>query len=72
MLVPVGWDSWGKITVLRDGFDPARINRAWEASLSRLHEDDEADDREGIEDLWEAMIPDTEKGPKVSSSGLAL
>lgn len=67
VLVPVGWDSWGKINVLREGFDTARVNRAWDASLSRLHDDDEMDDREGIEDLWEAMIPNTERGPRVSN-----
>ena len=66
VLVPAGWDSWGKINVLREGFDTARVNRAWDASLSRLQEDDETDDREGIEDLWEAMIPNTERGPRVS------
>lgn len=68
VLVPVGWDSWGKINVLRDGFDTSRVHTAWETSLSRVNTDDEADEREGIEDLWEAMIPNTEKGPRVSRS----
>lgn len=66
VLVPVGWDSWGKINVLREGFDTARVNRAWDVSLARVNEEDEGDDREGIEDLWEAMIPNTERGPRVS------
>jgi len=63
VLVPAGWDSWGKINVLRDGFDPARVGRAWENSASRLAGNHDNDD-EGIEDLWVAMVPDTER-PKL-------
>ncbi|KAH0262177.1 hypothetical protein KCU91_g13572, partial [Aureobasidium melanogenum] len=29
VLVPSGWDSWGKIRVLREGFDVEGISRAW-------------------------------------------
>lgn len=29
VLVPPGWDSWGKIRVLREGFDVEGISRAW-------------------------------------------
>ena len=61
VMVPSGWDSWGKINVLRDGFDPARVGRAWEVSLRG-----EGGEEEGIEDLWLAMIPDAERRPKVS------
>lgn len=60
VMVPAGWDSYGKITVLREGFDPARVARAWDASVSG------ATDAESIEDLWTAMIPDTER-PKAAS-----
>ncbi|CAK9779848.1 unnamed protein product [Cutaneotrichosporon oleaginosum] len=55
VMVPAGWDSWGKITILREPFDAARVARAWDASAARR------DDDEGIEDLWAAMIPDTER-----------
>lgn len=61
--IPVGWDSWGKISVLREGFDPARIGKAWEVSLSRLKDANEYG--EGIEELWETAIPITDRGPKV-------
>ena len=33
ILVPAGWDSWGKISVLRDGFDAARWGEAWERDM---------------------------------------
>ena len=67
-MVPAGWDSWGKIKVLRDRFDPSRVGKAWQVSLKRPgHDGDQVDEgEEGIEDLWVEMIPDTEKGPKVS------
>ncbi|WVF66512.1 hypothetical protein IAT40_001252 [Kwoniella sp. CBS 6097] len=65
VMVPSGWDSWGKINVLREGFDPARIGKAWAASLSKKSEgDDGQDDEEMLEDIWLGMIPDTERGPK--------
>ena len=59
-MVPAGWDSWGKINVLRGNFDPAKVGKAWEASLKRAG--GEEGDEEGIEDLWVEMIPDTERG----------
>lgn len=60
VVVPTGWDSWGKINVLRDGFDPGRVGKAWEASLRRAGSEEEKD-VEGIEDLWMAVIPDTQR-----------
>jgi dynein light intermediate chain 1 len=66
VLVPAGWDSWGKINVLREGYDAARVGKSWETSLSRLKDPEEVDEGgEGIEDLWTAMIPIAERGPKV-------
>ncbi|WVQ94127.1 hypothetical protein IAU59_001205 [Kwoniella sp. CBS 9459] len=65
VMVPSGWDSWGKINVLREGFDPARVGKAWAASLSRKTEGEEGqDEQESLEDIWVGMIPDTERGPK--------
>lgn len=73
VMVPAGWDSWGKINVLREGFNPSRVQKAWEASVSRSTSKSqpdvlESDDTEGIEDLWAAMIPDTER-PKPATAG---
>ena len=33
IVVPAGWDSWGKITVVRDGFDCGRWGDAWEREV---------------------------------------
>jgi dynein light intermediate chain 1 len=62
--IPAGWDSWGKISVLREGYDPARIGKAWHTSLVRVKEPNEGEG-EGIEDLWELVIPVSTRGTKV-------
>jgi dynein light intermediate chain 1 len=36
VLVPPGWDSWGKIRVLREGFDVEGISRAWGVEIQNL------------------------------------
>lgn len=33
VLVPPAWDSWGKIRVLREGFDVEGISRAWSVEI---------------------------------------
>ena len=33
-MVPTGWDSWGKIKVLRDGFDCEETLQGWDNDLS--------------------------------------
>lgn len=34
LLVPAGWDSWGKIKALRESFDCRSITRGWEADCA--------------------------------------
>lgn len=67
VLVPSGWDSWGKINVLREGFDLQRVHNAWESSINRSGQSTDADE-EAIDDLWTAMVPDTER-PKKANDG---
>ena len=33
IVIPAGWDSWGKISVMRDGFDAKMWGEAWERDL---------------------------------------
>jgi len=35
IVVPPNWDSWGKIRVLRDGFDVERISEGWSIDLNQ-------------------------------------
>lgn len=79
VMVPSGWDSWGKINVLREGFDPNKIGKAWVVSLKRERLDDMEDDEEegegreedagggeGLEEIWRVMIPNISRITKVS------
>jgi dynein light intermediate chain 1 len=61
VMVPSGWDSWGKINVLREGFDPARVGSALEASLGGLKDGQGVQDAERLERIWESMIPEVER-----------
>lgn len=71
VMVPTGWDSHGKINVLRDRFDPMRVLKAWENSLSSLNNpNDDSEEGETVEDMWIEMIPDTSK-PKVCENRLS-
>ncbi|KAJ8297296.1 Protein CSN12 [Rhodotorula toruloides] len=36
VLVPAGWDSWGKIKIMRERFDCEQAGEGWEADLERL------------------------------------
>lgn len=38
VVVPPNWDSWGKIRVLRDGFDPEAVNIAWSLDISEAQQ----------------------------------
>ncbi|WWC67332.1 uncharacterized protein I206_101240 [Kwoniella pini CBS 10737] len=69
VMLPSGWDTWGKINVLREGFDPARIGKAFENSLKRFKGDEE-DDLQGetLEGLWEGMIPLVERNIRPSNT----
>jgi hypothetical protein len=58
IVVPAGWDSWGKIAVLRDGFDAKMWGEAWERDL------DAEDGEPGAKKTYANLVPD--QGSKVS------
>lgn len=63
IVVPTGWDSWGKITVLREGFDAKAWGEAWENDLEQVESEPE---QPGVKKLYGSLVPD--QGPKVSRS----
>jgi hypothetical protein len=64
IVVPAGWDSWGKIVVLRDGFDAKAWGEAWERDLSSdAGIDSDSDD--GARKMYASLVQD--QGPKVRS-----
>jgi hypothetical protein len=65
IVVPAGWDSWGKIVVLRDGFDAKAWGEAWERDLSTdTRIDSDSDD--GARKMYASLVED--QGPKVRSN----
>ncbi|CAL1700498.1 unnamed protein product [Somion occarium] len=63
IVVPAGWDSWGKIGVLREGFDAKAWGEAWEHDLD--NSSDESTDEPGARKLYTNLVPD--QGPKPPS-----
>lgn len=55
IVVPAGWDSWGKIAVMRDGFDAKLWNEAWEQDLEPLAD---SNDAAGAKEMYAGLIPD--------------
>ncbi|KAG6841846.1 hypothetical protein C0991_006253 [Blastosporella zonata] len=53
IVVPAGWDSWGKISVMRDGFDAKLWGEAWERDLAGDH-----DEGNGARSLYGTLVPD--------------
>lgn len=67
VLVPPHWDSWGKIRVLREGFDVEGINSGWGVDISSPST--EAESEGGAVEVYEDVIKDSKRG---DSEGLAL
>lgn len=55
IVVPAGWDSWGKISVLRDGFDAKTWGEAWENDLN--HTEGESDEA-SAKKMYSTLVPD--------------
>jgi len=53
IVVPAGWDSWGKISVMRDGFDAKTWGEAWERDLN-----DDHSEGSGARKLYASLVPD--------------
>jgi len=56
IIVPAGWDSWGKIAVLRDGFDAKAWGEAWEYDLESGVDDEGSE--AGARKQYAALVQD--------------
>ncbi|KZP20124.1 hypothetical protein FIBSPDRAFT_542861 [Athelia psychrophila] len=56
IIVPAGWDSWGKIAVLRDGFDARGWGDAWESDMEQGT--NAVEDETGAKRMFAALVPD--------------
>ncbi|KAF7352424.1 Dynein 1 light intermediate chain [Mycena venus] len=55
IVVPAGWDSWGKITIMREEFEARTWGEAWERDLDAEGEQLPAD---GAKALFSTLVPD--------------
>jgi len=69
IVVPAGWDSWGKIAVLRDGFDAKAWGEAWEYDLSS-ESGAEGGSEGGARKQYAALVQD--QGPKACAVPYSL
>ncbi|KAH9967060.1 hypothetical protein BGW80DRAFT_724283 [Lactifluus volemus] len=67
IVVPARWDNWGKVVVLRDGFDAKAWGEAWERDLS-FEADEESET--GARKLYVALVP--HQVPKCVHLSIAL
>ncbi|KAJ3796735.1 dynein light intermediate chain-domain-containing protein [Lentinula aff. detonsa] len=54
VVIPSGWDSWGKITVLRE-FEPGVWGEGWETDLES---DGREEDKNGARKMYRDLVPD--------------
>jgi dynein light intermediate chain 1 len=64
IVVPAGWDSWGKITIMREEFEARAWGEAWDRDLDTGA--DGGPPADGARALFSALVPD--QGMKVRFS----
>ena len=63
VVVPPNWDSWGKIRVLRDGFDVEQVSNGWSADISQ-----ERDEVQELASGAVALYEETIRDPRATSA----
>ncbi|KAJ7724865.1 dynein light intermediate chain-domain-containing protein [Mycena metata] len=60
IVVPAGWDSWGKITIMREEFDARAWGEAWERDLEAAEDvsGGAGVPQDGARSLFSALVPD--------------
>ncbi|KAI9676100.1 MAG: hypothetical protein M1817_000843 [Caeruleum heppii] len=74
VLVPPNWDSWGKIRVLKDGFDVEGISAGWSTDIARRDEASptlQAQDPDAKDHPQSEELAGTES-PKVTSGAVIV
>ncbi|BGO98981.1 hypothetical protein NBRC10513v2_000083 [Rhodotorula toruloides] len=80
LLVPAGWDSWGKIKIMRERFDCEQAGEGWEADLERLRagvsgaETDAAgeDTKRGLRREYEMVVVDFEAEDRPTNASTTI
>ncbi|KAI9814543.1 MAG: hypothetical protein M1832_005723 [Thelocarpon impressellum] len=71
ILIPPNWDSWGKIRILREGFDAEGVSTGWSADIESPQHVREAG-QQGIEETGEVSGLDDEAADLERHAGGAL
>jgi len=58
VFVPSGWDSWGKIRVLRDGFDVDGVCEGWSVDLASILDSHPSSKNGGALEVYEDTVSD--------------
>ncbi|KAI6034907.1 dynein light intermediate chain-domain-containing protein [Pisolithus orientalis] len=66
IVVPAGWDSWGKIGVLREGFEAKSWGEAWDTDIEAS--EGESEEASGAKRMYRSLIPD--QGAKSATAGI--
>ncbi|KAF8165637.1 dynein 1 light intermediate chain [Crassisporium funariophilum] len=61
IVVPTGWDSWGKISIMRDGFEAKVWGEAWERDLEA--EEGQGSGETGAKKAYANLVPDQGSKP---------
>jgi dynein light intermediate chain 1 len=62
VFVPPHWDSWGKIRVLREGFDVEGINSGWSLDINGGDDATTGETEGGAVEVYEEVIKDISRG----------
>ena len=71
VLVPAGWDSWGKLRVLREGFDCEAVHQGWDADMDVIA-DHQQPGFHGARGSFEEVITDPNSKEQVKESILHI
>ena len=66
VLVPAGWDSWGKLRVLREGFDCEAVHQGWDSDMDAIA-DRQLPGFHGARGSYEEVIADPNSKEQVSA-----
>ncbi|KAL0093364.1 dynein light intermediate chain-domain-containing protein [Phycomyces blakesleeanus] len=61
VFVPSGWDSWGKIRILKEGFDCEGVSAGWDADIEAVADRQQPGDH-GARGLYEEATPNPDTG----------
>ncbi|KAJ5689478.1 hypothetical protein N7462_003870 [Penicillium macrosclerotiorum] len=77
IFVPANWDSWGKIRIIREGFDMEGVSTAWSIEIQDApepleqpadagHQEEKADDGTSAVMVFEQTIKDPKRDPSIA------